>query len=266
MADYDKEQKITWDEISPSLQARFTSIADQIETNMNHFDDLVNNYRLTIGYNPPLNPEANRDIWWDMNYDVVRFYMSKNNNGTNAWEYTRGAWYGGHSSDIKDEIIPAPSTAWSKMKSLVWVSNVAKNGSYTANGEEPRTMAWTVPATGYYRIRDVCNLYEYNAQRSYVHDGGAITVTVYKQPAGSQSTETVYNASYDSQTKYRSFNGLQYPEKVLNLNVKDRLSFRVTTTRNPNSTDSVEIYQIATISIYRNNFGDPNNSEIVDEW
>lgn len=264
---FDPEEQITWDEIAPSLQERFKRLGEMIDINMDDFNNKINNYRLTISYDPPLHPEEDRDIWWDLNYDVLRAYTPKDVTAQNKeylWQYTRAAWYGGASSDVKPEVIPSPTKQWSRVKSLTWISNVAVNNTYTTNEENPRSQQYTANKEGYYRLRDNCMVYAYNAQTSYTHDGGQITVVVYKQTKTGDNTygeqEEVYRATYDSKGTNQALDEVTklYPEKLIQLAQGDRLQMTVTSNRNPSSTDEVEIYQIACIYVYRMNFGDPN--------
>lgn len=263
---YDPEEQITWDEIAPSLQDRFKRLAESIDINMDNFNNKINNYRLTISYDPPLNAEQDRDIWWDLNYDVLRAYTPTDvtaQDKTYKWQYTRAAWYGGASSDVKPEVIPSPTVQWSRVKSLTWISNVASNGQYTTTDENPRTMQYTANKEGYYRLRDNCMVYAYNAQTSYTHDGGQLTVVVYKQAKNGDSygaQEEIYRATYDSKGINQAYNEVTklYPETLIQLKQGDRIQMVATSNRNPSSTDEVEIYQIACIYVFRMNFGDPN--------
>ena len=263
---YDPEEQITWDEIAPSLQDRFKRLAESIDINMDNFNNKINNYRLTISYDPPLNAEQDRDIWWDLNYDVLRAYTPTDvtaQDKTYKWQYTRAAWYGGASSDVKPEVIPSPTVQWSRVKSLTWISNVASNGQYTTTDENPRTMQYTANKEGYYRLRDNCMVYAYNAQTSYTHDGGQLTVVVYKQAKDGDSygdQEEIYRVTYDSKGINQAYNEVTklYPETLIQLKQGDRIQMVATSNRNPSSTDEVEIYQIACIYVFRMNFGDPN--------
>lgn len=263
---YDPEEQITWDEIAPSLQDRFKRLAESIDINMDNFNNKINNYRLTISYDPPLNAEQDRDIWWDLNYDVLRAYTPTDvtaQDKTYKWQYTRAAWYGGASSDVKPEVIPSPTVQWSRVKSLTWISNVASNGQYTTTDENPRNMQYTANKGGYYRLRDNCMVYAYNAQTSYTHDGGQLTVVVYKQAKNGDSygaQEEIYRATYDSKGINQAYNEVTklYPETLIQLKQGDRIQMVATSNRNPSSTDEVEIYQIACIYVFRMNFGDPN--------
>ena len=263
---YDPEEQITWDEIAPSLQDRFKRLAESIDINMDNFNNKINNYRLTISYDPPLNAEQDRDIWWDLNYDVLRAYTPTDitaQDKTYKWQYTRAAWYGGASSDVKPEVIPSPTVQWSRVKSLTWISNVASNGQYTTTDENPRTMQYTANKEGYYRLRDNCMVYAYNAQTSYTHDGGQLTVVVYKQAKNGDSyeeQEEIYRVTYDSKGINQAYNEVTklYPETLIQLKQGDRIQMVATSNRNPSSTDEVEIYQIACIYVFRMNFGDPN--------
>lgn len=257
--EWDPEEQITWDEIAPSLQDRFKSISESIDRNMDHFDDLLLNARLTIGFDPPMHPEPDRDIWWDMNYDVLRAYTANDIDAeepTYGWQFTRAAWYGGSSNDIKDEVIPSPSTQFSRLRNLVWLSNVATNNKYTTNDESPRSTMWTCPYGGTYKISDRCSLFEYNAHRTYTHDGGALTLIVYKQPKGSSSNQEIYRAAYDSKLTYQAQNidTKEYPEKEVTLATGDKIIIQANTTRNPQSTDEIQIYQIASLVIFRKNY------------
>lgn len=263
---YDPEEQITWDEIAPSLQDRFKRLAESIDINMDNFNNKINNYRLTISYDPPLNAEQDRDIWWDLNYDVLRAYTPTDvtaQDKTYKWQYTRAAWYGGASSDVKPEVIPSPTVQWSRVKSLTWISNVASNGQYTTTDENPRTMQYTANKEGYYRLRDNCMVYAYNAQTSYTHDGGQLTVVVYKQAKDGDSyeeQEEIYRVTYDSKGINQAYDEVTklYPETLIQLKQGDRIQMVATSNRNPSSTDEVEIYQIACIYVFRMNFGDPN--------
>lgn len=257
--EWDPEEQIAWDEIAPSLQDRFKSISESIDRNMDHFDDLLLNARLTIGFDPPMHPEPDRDIWWDMNYDVLRAYTANDIDAeelTYGWQFTRAAWYGGSSNDIKDEVIPSPSTQFSRLRNLVWLSNVATNNKYTTNDESPRSTMWTCPYGGTYKISDRCSLFEYNAHRTYTHDGGALTLIVYKQPKGSSSNQEIYRAAYDSKLTYQAQNidTKEYPEKEVTLATGDKILIQANTTRNPQSTDEIQIYQIASLVIFRKNY------------
>ena len=263
---YDPEEQITWDEIAPSLQDRFKRLAESIDINMDNFNNKINNYRLTISYDPPLNAEQDRDIWWDLNYDVLRAYTPTDitaQDKTYKWQYTRAAWYGGASSDVKPEVIPSPTVQWSRVKSLTWISNVASNGQYTTADENPRTMQYTANKEGYYRLRDNCMVYAYNAQTAYTHDGGQLTVVVYKQAKDGDSygdQEEIYRVTYDSKGINQAYDEVTklYPETLIQLKQGDRIQMVATSNRNPSSTDEVEIYQIACIYVFRMNFGDPN--------
>lgn len=263
---YDPEEQITWDEIAPSLQDRFKRLAESIDINMDNFNNKINNYRLTISYDPPLNAEQDRDIWWDLNYDVLRAYTPTDvtaQDKTYKWQYTRAAWYGGASSDVKPEVIPSPTVQWSRVKSLTWISNVASNGQYSTTDENPRTMQYTANKEGYYRLRDNCMVYAYNAQTSYTHDGGQLTVVVYKQAKNGDSyeeQEEIYRVTYDSKGINQAYDEVTklYPETLIQLKQGDRIQMVATSNRNPSSTDEVEIYQIACIYVFRMNFGDPN--------
>ena len=102
---FEQEEKITWEEISPSLQKRFLSLADDINKLGENYSRRFGDIRVTIGYDPPINPEMERDIWIDLNFMIVRFYMSTDMNPKTAkWYYTHAAWYDGSANDIVRKI------------------------------------------------------------------------------------------------------------------------------------------------------------------
>lgn len=189
---FDPESKITWDEIAPSLQARFISLSDSINKNSSHINDVLGNTRITIGSEPPSDPEMERDVWIDTNKGIVRFYMSRTLDANNCkWEYTHAAWYGG---SVNDVIIPTDlplSDKWISCRSLIWISNEAKNNTYDPNNglNMPKDICFTVPIPGYYKIVDNSVLFEYNAQKvnsdgtlkdgGYIHDGGTMNVQLF---------------------------------------------------------------------------------------
>lgn len=188
---YNPEFKITWDEIAPSLQKRFTDLANAITDNLSNLTNRVSDCRITIGPEPPLHPEMERDIWIDTNLMVVRFYMSRDMNENNCkWEYTHAAWYGGSTTDVTNDSFLQSTSQWTRVKSLVWVSNEAVNGEY--NPDEglcmQRQTCYTVTKAGYHRLVDKSIVFQYSAQNlgtngelkenGFIHDGGSMTVKV----------------------------------------------------------------------------------------
>ena len=360
---FEQEEKITWDEISPSLQKRFLSLADDINKLGENYSRRFGDIRVTIGYDPPINPEMERDIWVDLNFMIVRFYMSTDMNPKTAkWYYTHAAWYGGSANDVKDLVSFQSSSKWDRVSSLVWISNIAQNNKYDPNKGMcmAKTDCYTVSNGGIFKLMDKSLLYQYSAQkvnsdgslkpRGYIHDGGAINVKVYivgtdvihkeiteaqnnlnsrldsllsaesdkipkdqikqrikyldyynidsdktdlmnylkdtsmsnkgtvtneinnfikiakenspKKVDPARDGKLVWDKTYDSKGTYQAYDesAKAYPYTLTDrLNMGDRIYFVATSTRDPRSTDDIQIYQIADIAIYKLNFGDPTS-------
>lgn len=262
---FNPEDMIRWEELSDSLQERFRRIEAAINNSAKKFDGLTNNYRITISPEPPLYPEKDRDVWFDTNINTFRFYTDKggasddgNTQKQAAWEITRAAWYGGHKSDLVHPAIQAPTTPYSRLKSMIWISNIAKNNQYTTKDELPRICMYTIPEDGWYRIQDHSALFIYNAQYNYTHDGGQLRVDmVVQRKDNGYKEETLYNTTYDSQSKFRAYMNQtdSFPEFKVQLKKGDRLFSVATTARNPQSTDGFEITQISSFYVYKLNYG-----------
>lgn len=251
---FNLEDLIRWEELSNSLQDRFRNIESMARKNYSVINSFINNYDITIGYDPPLNPKGNQSMWFDLNYDVLRFYMDKNGGTNYKWEITRGAWYGGSSDDPVNPAIPGNTGTWQRMCTLAWGSNLAKNNRYTTTDEADRIVRFSAPVSGTYKIEDHSFVFPYNAQNTYTHDGGRITITLVKATltsSGGYTNSTVYTASYDSRGKFeaKDSNG-NYPTKEISMRTGDRLYMQVTTNANLLSTDELEIIQIASVYVY----------------
>lgn len=104
---FNLEDKIKWEELSPSLQAKFKELEDAINEQDQSHNQSMGGVRVTVNEVAPVGPVNNAELWWDETYKVLRAY------GENNWEFTRAAWYGGDSSGIQppptgDEEIPEP--------------------------------------------------------------------------------------------------------------------------------------------------------------
>ena len=259
---FDKEKKITWDEISPSLQERFNRLNIDILSDLNNISALFSYCRITIGENPPNDPKdppiPNKEVWFDTNENALKFYMSRNEDGNYAWEVTKAAWYGGSSKDTSAEITDNINYQWSLIKTLAWVSNPAVNNTFSTQTDIPTTEVFYIAKAGTYLFRDMSYLFPYNQQAAYTHDGGRITVSVVNETTG----DTILNQVYDSQTTFcaYNYNTKKYPEKTITLDVNTKLKFTVTIDRNPTSTDDIELYITAAVFIYRLNFGNASDS------
>ena len=72
----------------------------------------------------------------------------------------------------------------------------------------------------------------------------------------------VWDKTYDSKGTYQAYDesAKAYPYTLTDrLNMGDRIYFVATSTRDPKSTDEIQIYQISDIAIYKLNFGDPTS-------
>ena len=259
---FDKEKKITWDEISPSLQERFNKLDVDILKDLNNISALFSYCRITIGANPPSDPKdppiPNKEIWFDTNENSLKFYMSRNEDGNYAWEVTKAAWYGGSSKDTSAEVIDNINYQWSLIKTFAWVSNPAVNNTFSTKTDIPTTEVFYIAKAGTYLFRDMSYLFPYNKQAAYTHDGGKITVKVVNETTG----DTILNQVYDSQTTFcaYNYNTKKYPEKTVTLAADTKLRFTVTIDRNPISTDDIDIYISAGVFIYRLNYGNASDS------
>lgn len=259
---FDKEKKITWDEISPSLQERFNKLDVDILKDLNNISSLFSYCRITIGANPPSDPKdppiPNKEIWFDTNENSLKFYMSRNEDGNYAWEVTKAAWYGGSSKDTSAEVVDNINYQWSLIKTFAWVSNPAVNNTFSTKTDIPTTEVFYIAKAGTYLFRDMSYLFPYNKQAAYTHDGGKITVKIVNETTG----DTILNQVYDSQTTFcaYNYNTKKYPEKTVTLTTNAKLKFTVTINRNPLSTDDIELYVTSAVFIYRLNFGNASDS------
>lgn len=259
---FDKEKKITWDEISPSLQERFNKLDVDILKDLNNISALFSYCRITIGANPPSDPKdppiPNKEIWFDTNENSLKFYMSRNEDGNYAWEVTKAAWYGGSSKDTSAEVVDNINYQWSLIKTFAWVSNPAVNNTFSTKTDIPTTEVFYIAKAGTYLFRDMSYLFPYNKQAAYTHDGGKITVKIVNETTG----DTILNQVYDSQTTFcaYNYNTKKYPEKTVTLTTNTKLRFTITINRNPLSTDDIELYITAGVFIYRLNFGNASDS------
>ena len=147
---------------------------------------------------------------------------------------------------------------WSLIKTLAWVSNPAVNNTFSTKTDIPTTEVFYIAKAGTYLFRDMSQLFPYNKQAAYTHDGGRITLSVVNETTGA----TILNQVYDSQTTFcaYNYNTKKYPEKTVTLDVNTKLKFTVTIDRNPTSTDDIELYITAAVFIYRLNFGNASDS------
>ena len=263
---FNPEDMVRWEELSNSLQERFRNIERMIDSRMANINGDSGDYRMYVSYEPPLNPEVDKDLWFDLNIMALRFYTAKggddetnlSRNREAAWEITRGAWYGGNKNDVTAPPIPDVIHQYSRVKSLIWISNSAQNGQYKNNPEMPRITSYSVPVDAWYRVQDRSSLFIYNSQYNYVHDGGQmrVDIVVQRKENGYQD-ETLYTATYESQSKFRSYidDTNSFPEFKVQLKAGDRLYLVATTARDPRSTDRFRISQIASFYVYRLNHG-----------
>ena len=270
---YDLEHNITWDEIAPSLQAKFLSMGDLINDKMHNLQNKIVQCRITIATKGPINPEKDREIWFDTVEKVFKIYESKNDNNVYKWERTRAAWYGGSVTDVEFPQVNFNSQAWLLVGVIAWVSNAAKNGQFNPTSDLPMQSYHIVPMNGTYFIRDETSLYVFNQQKRYTHDGGSLKVGVYYQSNDGTITNKLLETIYDSKSNYTSYNDAkkEYRNATVEVKTGDLIYTKISIVRNPTSTDDVEIYMSSVINIYRKN----NNSSLkpdidrlpyVDVW
>ena len=270
---YDLEHNITWDEIAPSLQAKFLSMGDLINDKMHNLQNKIVQCRITIATKGPINPEKDREIWFDTVEKVFKIYESKNDDNVYKWERTRAAWYGGSVTDVEFPQVNFNSQAWLLVGVIAWVSNAAKNGQFNPTSDLPMQSYHIVPMNGTYFIRDETSLYVFNQQKRYTHDGGSLKVGVYYQSNDGTITNKLLETIYDSKSNYTSYNDAkkEYRNATVEVKTGDLIYTKISIVRNPTSTDDVEIYMSSVINIYRKN----NNSSLkpdidrlpyVDVW
>ena len=257
---YDLEHNITWDEIAPSLQAKFLSMGDLINDKMHNLQNKIVQCRITIATKGPINPEKDREIWFDTVEKVFKIYESKNDDNVYKWERTRAAWYGGSVTDVEFPQVNFNSQAWLLVGVIAWVSNAAKNGQFNPTSDLPMQSYHIVPMNGTYFIRDETSLYVFNQQKRYTHDGGSLKVGVYYQSNDGTITNKLLETIYDSKSNYTSYNDAkkEYRNATVEVKTGDIIFTKISIVRNPTSTDDVEVYMSNVINIYRKN----NNSSL----
>lgn len=267
---YNKERNITWDEISPSLQALFLSINNDINQQIGTMSSYISTVRFTIGPMAPINPEKEREIWIDTKDEtnpILKFYIDRNFGNNPKWEMTKAAWYGGSASDVEFPVVSPTSGVWKAVTAMVWVSAPSSNGEYVDNGYVPKQSMYAAPYDGKYHFRDVTSLFPYNKQLSYTHDGGAVRVVLTNVETG----KTLLDNRYDSKSRF--FSGLDnnYPEVDVILKKGDRVALTIQVEREPLSTDDVDIYMSTSIKVLRANsedaeyVSDANNDSRADD-
>ena len=257
---YDKERNVTWDEIAPSLQAKFNNLSKEIDDSINKVVNLIGRNRITIGPNPPDDPEPDREIWFDTRKgeESVKFFMDKDGGTSYTWEITKAAWYGGDPAGITKEAVAFPTGDWYKLATLAYVSNPAKNNTFDPNGDIPLQAVFKVPADGDYYVRNVVNLFPYNAQKAYTHDGGSLNVEVFV------NATSMFSNLFESKTNYCTGLDGTFPEGTYTLSAGDNIVLRNTIVRNPQSTDDLDIYMSSTLMIYRKNTGATSTAPAID--
>ena len=118
---------------------------------------------------------------------------------------------------------------------------------------------YTIPSNGTYYLRDISNLFEYNQQLTYTHDGGAFRVAIM------MNDKVVLDNNYDSKSRYASDLNGTFPEMKINCVEGDVISLHVTVNRNPQSTDDLEIYMSTCCKIFKLNSGSGDTKPEVDE-
>ena len=96
MGSFTLENKVAWEELSPSLQARFKNIQSMIDTGLKKFNGQKDNSDITMSRKAPMNPINNKSLWIDEKYRVARAFTE------NYWEFTRAAWANGDYSNAPD--------------------------------------------------------------------------------------------------------------------------------------------------------------------
>ena len=91
---FNLEDKVTWEELAPSLQDKFKELWNKLNATNAWLDDRLGDIRITIDYDPPTAPVEYNELWFDLRYMVARAYVKGD------WVLTRGAWYGKEASTV----------------------------------------------------------------------------------------------------------------------------------------------------------------------
>lgn len=92
---FNKEDKICWDELAPSLQDKFKFLQNLINEKKEEVNNRVGDVRVTIGKYPPSNPVEYCEVWFDTNIMALRVFAHR------KWTITRAAWYGNSASSVE---------------------------------------------------------------------------------------------------------------------------------------------------------------------
>jgi hypothetical protein len=91
---FNPEDKINWEELAPSLQDKFKALWNSVNNNHQYLGDRIGDVRLTVGFDPPLDPIEYCELWFDTSIMTMRAYTD------GKWTLTCAGWYGNSSKDV----------------------------------------------------------------------------------------------------------------------------------------------------------------------
>lgn len=94
---FNLEDKIKWEEWSPSLQDKLKEIWNQLKASNAWIDNRIGDVRITIDKNPPTYPVPFNEVWFDTNIMALRYYTNQ------GWKLTHGAWFGDSNNTLVDQ-------------------------------------------------------------------------------------------------------------------------------------------------------------------
>ena len=95
---FNLEDKVRWDELSPSLQDMLKNLYMKYHTMFSYYENMNNTVRITIGTKPPTFGVKYNELWFDTKYMVLRCLTD------DGWILTRAYWYEPSAETVLDEV------------------------------------------------------------------------------------------------------------------------------------------------------------------
>ena len=95
---FNLEDKVRWDELSPSLQDELKSLYNRYHAMYGVFENTNNTIRITVGKNPPKFAIKYNELWFDTKYMVLRCLTD------DGWILTRAYWYDKKAETVLDDV------------------------------------------------------------------------------------------------------------------------------------------------------------------
>lgn len=208
---FNLEDKITWDELAPSLKDKFKELWNKLYATNAYLDDRTGGIRVTISASPPSNPIEYNELWFDTRYMIWRTLVNK------EWILTRAAWYGqDHTTVISTPEAPLssndrtnchcytikyPNEGYCHCKAQMWdpstvpegqVSDIAFNKKIN-NPYTTKNYQWIIKAD-----MDSTNIQTLNAYTADEPNANAIIPMYMTTRVTNEKGESVEYVSFDS--------------------------------------------------------------------